>query len=40
MTRDIRSARLPNGLRLPYVEQGDRSGVPVLFLHAYVESWR
>lgn len=40
MTRDVRSARLSNGLRLPYVEQGDHSGVPVLFLHAYVESWR
>jgi non-heme chloroperoxidase len=40
MTREIRAARLANGLRLPYVEQGDRSGVPVLFLHAYVESWQ
>ena len=40
MTREIRSARLANGLRLPYVEQGEQAGVPVLFLHAYVESWR
>lgn len=40
MTRDIRSAQLSNGLKLPYVEQGDHSGIPVLLLHAYVESWR
>jgi non-heme chloroperoxidase len=32
--------RLRNGLKLPYVEQGDRSGVPVVFLHAFADSWR
>jgi non-heme chloroperoxidase len=25
---------------LPYVEQGEASGVPVLLLHGYVDSWR
>jgi len=40
MTRDIKSARLPGGLKLPYVEQGDQSGVPVVFLHAFADSWR
>lgn len=25
---------------LPYVEQGDASGVPVLLLHGYADSWR
>ncbi len=36
----IRSALLPNGLELPYVEQGAPSGIPVVFLHAYADSWR
>ena len=31
---------LPTGVRLPYVEQGDRAGVPVLLLHGYSDSWR
>jgi non-heme chloroperoxidase len=29
-----------NGLRLPYVEQGDPAGVPVVLLHAFLDSWR
>jgi pimeloyl-ACP methyl ester carboxylesterase len=33
-------ALLPNSLELPYVEQGDVSGTPVVFLHAYADSWR
>lgn len=40
MTHHVQSARLPNGLKLPYVEQGEQSGVPVLLLHAYADSWR
>lgn len=40
MERRQRSARLPDGTTLPYVEQGDRSGVPVVLLHAVGESWR
>ena len=35
-----RTVVLPNGIRLPYVEQGDRAGVPVLFLHGTSDSWR
>jgi rifampin ADP-ribosylating transferase len=31
-------ARLRNGLELPYAEHGDPGGVPVVMLHAYVES--
>jgi pimeloyl-ACP methyl ester carboxylesterase len=27
-------------VRLPYLEQGDASGVPLVFLHAYADSWR
>lgn len=36
----IMSATLPGGLRLPYVEQGDPAGIPVVFLHAFLDSWR
>jgi len=36
----IKSIELPNRVRLPYVEQGDPSGVPVLLLHAIADSWR
>ena len=40
MTRDVNSAQLAGGLKLPYVEQGDQSGVPVVLLHAFADSWR
>jgi death-on-curing family protein len=36
----VRSAELSSGLELPYVEQGEQSGVAVVFLHAYGDSWR
>ena len=35
-----RAVRLSTGVNLRYVEQGQRSGVPVLLLHAYLDSWR
>jgi non-heme chloroperoxidase len=35
-----KSAVLRTGVTVPYVEQGDASGVPVLLLHAYVDSLR
>ena len=35
-----RLAVLRDGLELPYVEQGDPSGVPVVLLHAWVDSRR
>ena len=31
---------LSNRVKLPYVEQGDPSGVPLLLLHGYADSWR
>lgn len=34
-----KSIQLPNRLKLEYVEQGDPSGVPVLLLHGYTDSW-
>jgi len=40
MTPATRSVELPNGVRLPYVDQGDPLGVPVLLLHGITDSWR
>jgi pimeloyl-ACP methyl ester carboxylesterase len=34
-----KSVELPNQVRLPYVEQGDASGIPVLLLHGVTDSW-
>jgi pimeloyl-ACP methyl ester carboxylesterase len=31
---------LPSGIRLPYVEQGEPGGVPIIFLHGVTDSWR
>ena len=39
MTPMIKSVELPHGVKLPYVEQGDPSGVPVILLHGYTDSW-
>jgi non-heme chloroperoxidase len=36
----VKSVELPNQVRLPYAEQGDPSGVPVLLLHGFGDSWR
>ena len=35
-----KSVELPNQVRLPYVEAGDPSGLPVLLLHGFADSWR
>ena len=40
LPRLIRRALLPDGLELPYLEQGGSSGTPVVFLHAYADSLR
>jgi non-heme chloroperoxidase len=39
-TPNIKSVELPNRVRLPYVEHGDPSGVPVVLLHGFLDSWR
>ena len=39
-TPKVESIELPHGVRLPYVERGDSSGVPVVFLHGFLDSWR
>ncbi|WP_052391297.1 alpha/beta fold hydrolase [Streptomyces sp. NRRL B-24484] len=36
----VRVARLPGGPALPYAEQGDPAGPPVVLLHAVGDSWR
>src|SRR5215212_6635159 len=36
----LRSARLPRGPILPYLEAGSRAGVPVVFLHGITDSCR
>ena len=35
-----RTVELPGPLTLPYVEQGDPTGVPVVLLHGVTDSWR
>ena len=40
MTRILHAVTLPNQVTLPYVEQGDPTGVPVLLLHGITDSWR
>jgi pimeloyl-ACP methyl ester carboxylesterase len=40
MTMRRGRVRLPNGMELPYVETGSPDGDPVVFLHAYADSWR
>ena len=39
-TPAVRVIELSDGVRLQYVEQGDPSGTPVLFLHGMTDSWR
>jgi non-heme chloroperoxidase len=36
----LRWVKLSSGVRLPYVEQGDPRGIPVVLLHGYADSWR
>jgi pimeloyl-ACP methyl ester carboxylesterase len=40
MTPAIKSVELPTGVRLSYVEQGGRFGVPLLLLPGLGDSWR
>ena len=40
MDHVVQSARLPNGVRLPYVERGPASGTPLIMLHGFTDSWR
>jgi len=35
----INSIQLSTGVELEYEEQGDETGIPVIFLHGYTDSW-
>jgi non-heme chloroperoxidase len=35
----VKSVKLPNQVKLQYVEQGDPSGTPLLLLHGITDSW-
>lgn len=35
-----RSATLPSGVTLEYIDQGNPDGAPVLLLHGYTDSWK
>jgi non-heme chloroperoxidase len=37
---EVKAVTLASGLTLPYVEQGDPAGVPLILLHGYTDSWR
>jgi pimeloyl-ACP methyl ester carboxylesterase len=39
-TMTQRRIRVRSGLEMEYIEQGDRSGVPVVMLHGFTDSWR
>jgi pimeloyl-ACP methyl ester carboxylesterase len=40
MSFRIKSVKLPQRVTLQYVEQGNASGIPVILLHGYTDSWR
>lgn len=40
MEYTTKTVQLPNQVKLPYVEQGDSSGFPLILLHGYADSWR
>jgi len=40
MTHTVKSVRLANDINIEYIEQGERTGIPVLLLHGITDSWR
>jgi pimeloyl-ACP methyl ester carboxylesterase len=40
MTLITKTVELPDRVSLPYVEQGESSGIPMVLLHGYTDSWR
>lgn len=38
MSATLNHVELPNGVKIPYAEQGDRRGTPVVFLHGFPDS--
>jgi hypothetical protein len=39
-TRFQETVELPKQLRLSYAEKGDTEGIPVIFLHGFLDFWR
>jgi non-heme chloroperoxidase len=35
----LKSVELSSQVKLPYVEQGSSTGIPVIFLHGFLDSW-
>lgn len=40
MAQRVKSVKLATGVRLPYVEQGDAAGIPVLLVHGLADAWQ
>src|SRR5688500_14390238 len=40
MAFTVDAVKLPHGVKLPFAEQGNPSGVPVVLLHGFGDSWR
>ncbi len=40
MMHSVKSIELQASVMLQYVEQGETSGLPVVFLHGVTDSWR
>jgi pimeloyl-ACP methyl ester carboxylesterase len=40
MGLQVKSVSLRTGIVLPFAEQGDRAGFPLILLHGYADSWR
>jgi len=40
MSIEMKHSKLPNGVTLQYAEQGEKSDIPILFLHGLSDSWR
>ena len=40
MPIEVKHIELPNGVNLQYAEQGEKSGIPIIFIHGLSDSWR
>ena len=40
MSIEVKPIELPNGVTLQYVEQGEKSGIPIILIHGLSDSWR
>jgi pimeloyl-ACP methyl ester carboxylesterase len=40
MAHVLKTIELSTRVQIPYVEQGDQSGIPVVFLHGFLDSWQ